>query len=231
MAIQRLFAAAAVALLALGACGSDGDSSDESADSSTTTEAVDETTTTEASDDAPDDDPDETPTGIGTCDYSQTPLAPVYVVTGIADDDPDGGLVARQLPGAGEDEIDVLPQGEYVDTRDDADACAVTSDGAVWWNIGTPLLATGGWVNTQYLEIPLDEDQDSYDLVKAQVACIYDGFAEACDLLEQDGLTAQGNYGLGNSYSMAPDDAISSQCDEGDEIACAEQEYRKGGGE
>lgn len=229
MAIRRLLAATAVALLALGACGSDGDDTDENADSTTTTTAVDETTTTAAPDDGTD--ATDTPTGIGTCDDSQLPIVATYVVTGIADDDPDGGLVARHLPGAGEDAIDVLPQGEYVDTLAEADACAVTADGGVWWDIGTPLLATGGWVNTQYLEVPLDEDQDSYDLVKTQVACVYEGFAEACDLLEMDGLTAQGNYGLGNSYSMAPDDAISSQCDEGDEIACAEQEYRKGNGE
>ena len=58
-----------------------------------------------------------------------------------------------------------------------------------------------------------------------------EGEGGACDILEQDGYTADGNYGLGNSYSMAPDDDIADQCDAGDDIACAEQESRKGGGE
>ena len=229
--INRILAILAIALLALGACGSDDDDSETSTDSTTTvaeSDVADDDSDTGSDDDSGDS------TGIGTCSSSQVASAGSYAVSGIPADDPDGGLVARVLPGAGEDARDVLTEGTVVDTTTDADACAVTSDGAVWWDIGTPQLATGGWVNATFLEplgSPVDTDQDSYDVEKAQVACIYEGDGGACDLLVQDGMTEDDNYGLGNSYSMAPDDAINQQCLDGDEIACAEQESRKGGGE
>lgn len=227
---NRLLAGIAVALLALGACGSDDDDSDTSSD--TTTTVVESGGSTDADSDGDTD--SGSSTGIGTCSSGQVASADAYAVTGITADDPDGGLVARVLPGAGEEARDVLTEGTVVDTTSDAEACAVTSDGAVWWDIGTPQLATGGWVNSKFLEplgSPVDTDQDSYDVEAAQILCIYEGDGGACDLLVQDGLTEDSNYGLGNSYSMAPDDAINQQCLDGDNIACAEQEARKGGGE
>lgn len=236
--INRLLALLAVALLTLGACGSDDDDSETSTDSTTTVADGDAADSDSDSDTVSDDDDSsgssDSSTGIGTCSSSQVASAGAYAVSGIAADDPDGGLVARVLPGAGEDERGVLTEGTVVDTTTDADACAVTSDGAVWWDIGTAQLATGGWVNATFLKplgSPVDTDQDSYDVEKAQVACIYEGDGGACDLLVQDGMTEDDNYGLGNSYSMAPDDAINQQCLDGDSIACAEQEARKGGGE
>lgn len=224
MRAKRLIAAATCVWL-LAACG---DGTDASTAETTTTEVAagaDEAGDTGSDDVGPED------LGIGTCSASQLPAASSYTVANISADDPDGGLVARQLPGADEDEIDVLAEGTVVDADPAAEACAVTDGGGLWWNIGTPQLATGGWVNSSFLEpigSPPDTDQDSYDLDEAQIACIYGGDGGACDILEQDGYTAQGNYGLGNSYSMAPDEAISAQCDDGDSIACAEQESRRG---
>ena len=63
----------------------------------------------------------------------------------------DGGLRARQLPGDG-DIIRVLPDGTVVDTFGEAQDCGVLADGSVWFQIGTPLLATGGWVHSGFLE-------------------------------------------------------------------------------
>lgn len=236
MKFGRMAAAFAAAVLVIAGCGDDDDG--DEVESTTTTEASEgsQDEGTDESDDSEADEQGADELGIGACSSSQLPSDASYVVSGIPADDPDGGLVARMLPGADEEQIDVLAEGTVVDTLTEADACATTGDGAVWWDIGTPQLATGGWVNSSFLEAtgssgPPDTDQDSYDLEKAQIACIYEGEGGACDILEQDGYTADGNYGLGNSYSMAPDDDIADQCDAGDEIACAEQEFRKGGGE
>ncbi len=59
------------------------------------------------------------------------------------------GLRARQSPLDG-DIIDVLPPGTIVETFGEAHACGVLEDG-VWFEIGTPLLATGGWVHSDFL--------------------------------------------------------------------------------
>ncbi|MDH4145512.1 MAG: hypothetical protein OEY23_10155, partial [Acidimicrobiia bacterium] len=72
--------------------------------------------------------------------------------------DPDGGLVPHHLPGANEPaitnpdgSINVLVDGTYVDTYGGTESCAIVADGGLWWEIGTPQLATGGWVNARYL--------------------------------------------------------------------------------
>lgn len=89
--------------------------------------------------------------GIGTCTSGQLATGGQYAVANIPDNDPDGGLVAHSLPGVNEPIRDVLTEGTVVDTFADAASCAVVSDGAVWWEIGTPQLATGGWVHSGFL--------------------------------------------------------------------------------
>lgn len=230
----------AAAALVLGACGDSGDDSDVSASSSTTTTSTSSSTTVTATDDAIASTPteisgdtavggDRSP-GLGdACSGSQLPSGAQYAVAGIPADDPDGGLVARQLPDASAEAIDVLVEGTIVDTFIDPESCAVTAAGAVWWDIGTPQLAAGGWVNTAYLApVGGEDDQDSFDLEQAQIACVYEGIADACDLLTTFGYPADGNYGLGSSLSQAPDGVIDADCRAGDALACAEQASRSG---
>lgn len=234
MKVGRVAAVVAAAVLVIAGCGDDDDGGD--VEETTTTASATEVGSDTGDGDGDDGENGANDVGIGTCSSAQLPSDASYVVSGIPADDPDGGLVARMLPGSDEEEIDVLAEGTVVDALAEADACAVTGDGAVWWDIGTPQLATGGWVNSRFLEAsgasgPPDTDQDSYDVEAAQIACVYEGEAAACDMLALDGMGADGNYGLGNSYSQTPDDAIADQCTDGDAIACAEQESRKGGGE
>jgi len=234
----RALVVVAAAALVFTACG-DSDS-DDAATSSTTspTTAASPTTVTETDGSAA-----PTTTGSGDdgttggedpslgdlCNGSQLPSGGQYAVADIPADDPDGGLVARQLPDASSEQIDVLAEGIIVDTFIDPESCAVTSGGAVWWNIGTPQLATGGWVNTAYLApVAGEDDEDSFDLEQAQISCVYENIADACDLLTTFGYPADGNYGLGNSLSQAPDATIEGDCQAGDALACAEQVSRGG---
>jgi hypothetical protein len=233
----RLLVVVAAAALVFTACG-DSDSDDAATSPTSSTTAASPTTvaetdgsaapTTAASGDdgtTGNEDP-----GLGdVCSGSQLPSGGQYAVANIPGDDPDGGLVARQLPDASSEQIDVLAEGTIVDTFIDPESCAVTSGGAVWWDIGTPQLATGGWVNTAYLApVAGEDDQDSFDLEQAQISCVYEGIADACDLLTTFGYPADENYGLGNSLSQAPDAAIEADCQAGDALACAEQVSRGG---
>lgn len=176
---------------------------------------------------------DEPPSPASACADSQLPTAAQYAVVDIPIDDPDGGLVARMLPDASSDAFGVLAEGTVVDVFADFASCAVTSDGAVWWNIGTPQLATGGWVNTGFLAPvgegpPPAEGEDDFDVVTAQISCVYEGFDGACDILEAFGYPASDNFGLGNSLSQAPDEFLIDDCDAGDRLACAELAFRGG---
>ncbi len=164
------------------------------------------------------------------CRADQRPTGRQYVVWNIPQNDPDGGLVAHQLAGASTDEIDVLPPGTTVDTDSRVASCRVVADGGVWWEIGTPLLATGGWVNAHFLvaveSVPVDDRQDFPTEASAQVACVYEKELTACQLLESLGYPKRTNYGLGNSYSQAPSAALQDQCTAGDILACAELRTR-----
>ncbi|MEZ5226757.1 MAG: hypothetical protein R2710_08770 [Acidimicrobiales bacterium] len=158
---SRALAVAASALLIAG-CGGSGSSSDEtlaSDASSSTTVAADTSSTTSADTDgdvtAPAKDAAVTAAAasgeipFGNCSSAQaaTP-GQVYSVSNIPANDPDGGLVARLLPGSDEQRIDVLPDGTIVDIFADDLDCVVLGDGSVWWFVNTPLLATGGYVNS-----------------------------------------------------------------------------------
>ena len=238
---HRVLAVVAIATLVVASCGdSDANDGDATSGTSTSTTAVTPSTTATDASIAPPttaavdtgggetagaEDP-----GLGDrCSGSQLPSGGQYAVTNIPADDPDGGLVARQLPDPSADQIDVLAEGTIVDSFIEPESCAVISGGAVWWDIGTPQLATGGWVNAAYLApVGGDDEQDSFDLERAQLACVYDGDADACDLLTTFGYPAEDNYGLGNSLSQAPDDVLAGDCGTGDALACAEQARRGG---
>lgn len=179
----------------------------------------------------------EAASGETACSPAQAPDGGEYAVTNIPADDPDGGLVARLLPGTAGERIDVLPEGTVVDSDAERPGCVVTADGGVWWAIDTPTLATGGWVNSRFLG-PVGSGggdgsddgggEDDFDIALAQLDCVYRGNEESCDLLVTFGIgTADDNHGLGNSYSQAPDDAIVELCTvDADAIACAEGELR-----
>lgn len=95
-----------------------------------------------------------------SCSASQAADGGQYMVSGIAEDDADGGLVARSFAGTRYESRAVLPNFAAVDTYlDSADfpSCLVTTSGSVWWEIAHPSLAAGGWVNAAYLE-PLADD-------------------------------------------------------------------------
>ncbi|MDO8361626.1 MAG: hypothetical protein Q7V88_01905, partial [Actinomycetota bacterium] len=60
-------------------------------------------------------------------------------------------------------------------------------------------------------------------VIDLQARCIYLADQEACDTLEQGlGLGPDGNYGLGNSLTQAPDEAASQACVDGDPLYCLE---------
>ena len=228
----------AAAVLVFTACG-DSDS-DDAATSSTTSSTTAASPTTVAETDGSAAPTTATASDSGTaggqdpglgdlCNGSQLPSGGQYAVADIPADDPDGGLVARQLPDASSEQIDVLAEGTIVDTFIDPESCAVTSGGAVWWDIGPPQLTTGGWGNTAYLApVAGEDDEDSFDLEQAQISCVYEDIADLCDLLTTFGYPADGNYGLGNSLSQAPDAAIEADCQAGEALACAEQVSRGG---
>ncbi len=78
-----------------------------------------------------------------------------HTVSGIPLDDPDGGLVVRDMPGTSEgQELLVLPSG-LSDVRRRGVVSMV--DGQAWWNIWLPAADTqsldrkAGWVNSAYL--------------------------------------------------------------------------------
>ena len=167
---------------------------------------------------------------LGPCTSRQRPTGKQYVVWNIPQNDPDGGLVAHFWAGPSADEIKVLSPGTTVDTYTRSDSCRVVPDGGVWWEIGTPELATGGWVNAHYLveaaAVPVDDQQDWPTIASAQVACVYEKDTNACDLLTSLGYGASGSYGLGNSYTQAPTPALQAQCAAKDIVACAELKTR-----
>ncbi|MEZ5378530.1 MAG: hypothetical protein R2733_18645 [Acidimicrobiales bacterium] len=258
---SRALAVAASALLIAG-CGGSGSSSDEtlaSDASSSTTVAADTSSTTSADTDgdvtAPAKDAAVTAAAasgeipFGNCSSAQaaTP-GQVYSVSNIPANDPDGGLVARLLPGSDEQRIDVLPDGTIVDIFADDLDCVVLGDGSVWWFVNTPLLATGGYVNSRYLAGQTDMGQESdgnaaggaagggeddFDVTLAQIDCIYNGGEQSCDLLTVSGIgSPDDNYGLGNSYSMAPSGFLAEDClISNDQLACAELQARGPGGD
>lgn len=115
-------------------------------DQAPVTEApVTETTVVDASGEAPQ------PT---VCASEQHSPGGEFVVMDIPAGDPDGGLVARQFAGTEYPARGVIPEDITVDTfAEDSEypTCFVTADGSVWWEIGHPILAAGGWVNASYL--------------------------------------------------------------------------------
>lgn len=92
-----------------------------------------------------------------------------HIVTAIALDDPDGGLVVRSLPEADGDELGVLPPGQSGIRRRSALAAFVGDGepsyaetasvgvGEEWWNVWLPQpLGNGrqwGWVNSRFLGV------------------------------------------------------------------------------
>jgi len=94
-----------------------------------------------------------------------------HIVTSIAPDDPDGGLVVRSLPGADGDELGVLPPGQsgirrrstlsaFVgdgEPRYGETASVGVGVGEEWWNVWLPQpLGNGrqwGWVNSRFLGV------------------------------------------------------------------------------
>lgn len=87
--------------------------------------------------------------GIGTCP-SDFIGAGTYIVTNIAANDPDGGLVGHTAPGADAPVTDVLPADYGVWVDGSAESCAVLENGAVWWavHVGEGIY---DWVNAYYL--------------------------------------------------------------------------------
>ncbi len=201
-----------------------------------------------------------------TCSPSERPDGGQYFVVGIAADDADGGLVARVLPGSGEAARTVLPAGTVVDTSSEDGSegpagCAKLANGSVWYDIGHPSLATGGWVNARYLDKTADDHVDQpeeeadahadcvylpdlpdtcnvvyymgFDITAVEAltpdmnaefhhACVYQGVAEACDVLAFDGV----GDGIGNSLSMTPTEFLVADCADltgvSKKLACAE---------
>jgi hypothetical protein len=91
---------------------------------------------------------------------------PIHLVTSIAADDPDGGLVVRSLPGTDGERLGVLPPGlsgirkraalsAFVGDGEPIYGEPASSEGEEWWNVWLPEpLANGrewGWVNARYL--------------------------------------------------------------------------------
>ncbi len=160
--MRSLVVATAVLALAAAGCSSDSDEATQpaAADSSAATgtesepeaEVAGVTESLEAEEavvDDPDDvllgDPDRSAALGRACGNNELPIPDQFTVTA------QSGLRARQLPGNG-DIITVLPNGTIVDTFPEQDTCGVLDDGSIWFNIGTPLLATGGWVHSGFLE-------------------------------------------------------------------------------
>lgn len=87
--------------------------------------------------------------GIGTCPPEFIGSGS-YIVTNIAANDPDGGLIGHTAPGVDAPETGVLPAdfGVWVDGT--PESCAVADNGAVWWavHVGEGIY---DWVNAYYL--------------------------------------------------------------------------------
>ena len=70
-----------------------------------------------------------------------------------------------------------------------------------------------------------DEDLNDYELLAD--GCVYGGDATACSTMEaQYGVGADSNYGLGNSLTQAPTDALVGECQSFRSIACSELRTR-----
>ena len=71
-----------------------------------------------------------------------------YAVIGVAADDPDGGLVVRSGPGAGNDVVGVIPGGT-TGLRRNAEFPVPVGTGT-WWSVSTED-GLSGWVNSRYV--------------------------------------------------------------------------------
>ena len=77
------------------------------------------------------------------------------------------------------------------------------------------------------------DDFTTEEIQQFQINCIYgtgvlDDGTDTCATLEMAGLGSDTNYGLGNSYSQAPEDLLTADCDAGDVFACVELDSRFG---
>ena len=75
------------------------------------------------------------------------------------------------------------------------------------------------------------EAVDTVSVEFAQLDCVYNGFLDACDVLEYLGFGFDTNYGLGNSLSMAPTEFLQQDCNDfghtpAGVLACAELDFR-----
>ena len=150
-------ALAGIALIAA-SCGSDGSDPVAAAETTTTTTAVvvEESIAPEVAGETLESEVEERLDGLGeACGDDDLPMLDQMVVTAAS------GLRVRQLPLEG-DVIDVLPTGTVVDTIAEANSCGVLEDG-VWFEIGSPLLATNGWVSADFLG-PADAPVDVGDV-------------------------------------------------------------------
>lgn len=114
--------------------GSDDDDDDDDDDRSATTDPPSE-----------EDQPEEPGAATSPTACSE-PTRGAYIVTNIAVNDPDGGLVLREAPGRSSAEIGVAPPdfGLFV-----TGACAITDDGDTWWEVseeGVPF-----WANANFI--------------------------------------------------------------------------------
>ena len=139
-----------VALVAA-SCGSDpteeaADATDTTVASTTTTTTTDTAVASESTETESSLSDEERPDGFGeACSAAQLPTADQLAVSA------DGGLRARALPGDG-DVVALIPDGTVIDTFSEPTDCGVLEDGSVWFQVGSPLLATGGWVHSGFLE-------------------------------------------------------------------------------
>jgi hypothetical protein len=75
-------------------------------------------------------------------------------------------------------------------------------------------------------EVPAAPVLSGEEVVSLQLDCIYGGSQAACDELIGAGYSPGDNYGLGNSYSQAPDESLAADCSSFDLFACAEMASR-----
>lgn len=167
-----------IALVAA-SCSSDAaDTATAEQTSTTTTAAVEEPVTAEVAGESVEAEDEDRPEAFGElCGNDELPVLEQMVVTA------NSGLRARALPVDG-DIIDVLPTGTIVDTFGEANSCGVLEDG-VWFEIGTPLLATGGWVHSDFLGPADDADTGTDAASDSETPAITDDdrpavFGEPC---------------------------------------------------
>lgn len=171
--------------LLVAACGSDGATTAVSettnvavpTDSAATNAASSDTTSVETtSDDSAATtavaSADGEPVDSAVCITMESPNGDEFTVTGIEDDDADGGLVVRADPGPDSEQISVLPEGTEVTTSAEPADCVELKTGDLWWNIVSE--DTVGWVNSRYLQMSAEQAAASlaktcvlYDEVKA----------------------------------------------------------------